>query len=174
MRGGCHYNAHAIYRPAWKDQNLKAPPATGQPDGRGVFSAGGIRIIKSVMLKMLVAQVGVGAVLAVVLWRIYGDVAGYSALLGSLVCVVPNAFLALRLIAPRRDPGAQALLRAAWIGEIGKLALTVLIFTLVFTLVRPLSAAALFAGFIATQLVTFSGLLMRSEREMDTSDSNGS
>jgi ATP synthase protein I len=116
----------------------------------------------------------VGAVLAAVLLGVFGKVAGYSAVLGSLAAVVPNAFLALRLIAPRRDPGAQALIRAAWIGEIGKLALTVLIFTLVFTLVRPLSAAALFAGFIATQLVAFSGLLMRGEQETETSNTNGS
>jgi ATP synthase protein I len=95
-------------------------------------------------------------------------------MLGSLICLIPNAFLALRLVLPRRDPGAAALISAAWIGEIGKLALTVLFFTLVFTLVRPLSAAALFAGFIATQLVTLSGLLMRSEQEMDTRNSNGS
>ena len=62
---------------------------------------------------------------------------------------------------PRRDPGAGALVRAAYIGELGKLALTVLMFSIVFTLVRPLAAGALFAGFIAAQLVTFSGLLMR-------------
>ncbi|MGB5332903.1 MAG: ATP synthase subunit I [Woeseiaceae bacterium] len=130
--------------------------------------------IQSVMLKLLVAQIGVGAVLAVVLWSIYGDVVGYSALLGSLVCVIPNAFLALRLAVPRRDPGAQALVRAAHIGELGKLALTVLFFSLVFTLVKPLSAAALFAAFIVTQLVTFAGLLMRHEQEQDTRDSNGS
>ena len=61
---------------------------------------------------------------------------------------------------------------AAWIGEIGKLALTVLFFTLVFTLVKPLAAAALFAGFITTQLVIFSGFLMRQEQ--DTDNSNGS
>ena len=114
----------------------------------------------------------IGLVLAAVIWGIFGDVAGYSALLGSLTAVIPNAFLALRLVVPRRDPGAGALVGAAWIGEIGKLALTVLMFTLVFTLVRPLSAAALFAGFITTQLVTFSGLLMRDEQ--DTSNSNGS
>ena len=95
-------------------------------------------------------------------------------MLGSLVCVIPNGFLALRLIVPRRDPGAQDLMRAAWIGEIGKLALTVLFFTLVFTLVRPLSAAALFAGFIVTQLVVFSGFLMRSGQEQETDNSNGS
>jgi hypothetical protein len=48
----------------------------------------------------------------------------------------------------------------------------VLFFTLVFTLVRPLSAAALFAGFITTQLVTFAGFLMRHEQ--DTEHLNGS
>jgi ATP synthase protein I len=115
-----------------------------------------------------------GMVLAAVLWGVFGKVAGYSALLGSLICVIPNAFLALRLVVPRRDHGAQALLNAAWIGEVGKLALTVLFFSLVFTLVRPLSAAALFAGFIATQLMVFSGLVMRSETDTDTSNSNGS
>jgi ATP synthase protein I len=114
----------------------------------------------------------VGVALAAVIWGVFGKVAGYSALLGSLICVIPNAFLALRLVVPRRDPGAEALVGAAWIGEIGKLALTVLFFTLVFTLVSPLSAAALFAGFITTQLVVFSGLLMRNEQ--DTENSNGS
>jgi ATP synthase protein I len=126
------------------------------------------------MLKVLVAQLGVGVVLAVVLWSIYGNVAGYSGLLGSLVCVLPNAFLALRLVLPRRDPGAAALVRAAYIGELGKLALTVLFFSLVFTLVKPLSAAALFAGFVATQLVTLTGLLMQHRQEQDTSNSDGS
>jgi ATP synthase protein I len=130
--------------------------------------------IKSVMLNTLVVQVGVGVAIAVILQIIYGDVAGYSALLGGLISVVPNAFLALRLAVPRRDPGAHALVRAAYIGEFGKLALTVLLFSLVFTLVRPLSAAALFVAFIATQLVTLSGLLMRSAQEQDTSNSNGS
>ena len=124
------------------------------------------------ILRVVMWQLFVGVALAAVLLVVFGRVAGYSALLGSLICVVPNAFLALRLMAPRRDPGAQALLRAAWIGEAGKLALTVLFFTLVFTQVRPLSAAALFAGFITTQLVTFSGLLMRTEQ--DKRNSNGS
>ncbi len=124
--------------------------------------------------RVLVAQFLVGVVLAAVIWGVFGKVAGYSALLGSLTAVIPNAFLALRLVVPRRDSGAQALVGAAWIGEIGKLALTVLFFSLVFTLVRPLNAAALFAGFIATQLVIFSGLLMRSKEERETEHGNGS
>ena len=122
--------------------------------------------------RVLMWQFVVGVVLAAGLWGAFGSVVGYSALLGSLICVIPNAFLGLRIMAPRRDPGA--LKQAAWIGEIGKLALTVLFFTLVFTQVRPLSAAAVFAGFIATQLVVFSGLLMRGAQEQETDNSNGS
>ena len=117
------------------------------------------------MLKVLVGQLAIGAVLAAVLWMTYGHVAGYSALLGALTCVIPNAFLALRLAVPRRDPGARSLIRAAYLGELGKLAITVLMFSIVFVLVRPLSAAALFAGFIAAQLVTFAGLLLRDGQE---------
>ncbi len=124
------------------------------------------------MLKVLIGQIGIGAVLAAVLWGVYGYVAGYSALLGSLACVVPNAFLALRLAVPRRDPGARSLIRAAYIGELGKLALTVLIFSIVFALVQPLAAAALFAGFIAAQLVTFAGLLMRQDQVTKETTSN--
>ena len=115
--------------------------------------------------RVLMWQFVVGAVLAALLWAVFGMVAGYSALLGSLTCVIPNGFLGLRIMAPRRDPGA--LKKAAWIGEMGKLALTVLLFVLVFTQVKPLSAAALFAGFIASQLTVFSGLLMRSETDTE-------
>jgi ATP synthase protein I len=122
--------------------------------------------------RILGRQLLVGAVLAATLWGVYGNTAGYSTLLGSLACVIPNAFFGLRLMAPRRD--ANALLRAVWIGELIKLALTVLIFTLVFTQVRPLSPAALFAGFIVTQLVALSGLRMRHDTETRTSNTNGS
>ena len=127
------------------------------------------------MLKVLVGQLGIGAVLAAALWGLYGHVAGYSALLGSLTCVIPNAFLALRLVAPRQDPGARALIRAAYFGELGKLGLTVLMFSAVFVLVQPLSPAALFAGFIAAQLVTFAGFLLRDKTttEETTSNNNG-
>ncbi len=126
----------------------------------------------STIARVLMWQLLVGLGLAAVLWSLFGSVAGYSTLLGSLVCVLPNTFLGLRLILPRRDPGQ--LKRAAWVGEMGKLALTVVLFTLVFTSVRPLNAAALFAGFIASQLTVFGGFLMRDETDITTSNTNGS
>ncbi|MDJ0939178.1 MAG: ATP synthase subunit I [Woeseiaceae bacterium] len=127
------------------------------------------------MLLVLAAQVGLGTALAAVLAGVYGFVAGYSAMLGCLIAAVPNAFLALRLALPRRDPGAKALLRAAYIGELGKLALTVLFFSLVFATVRPLAAVPLFAGFIVTTLVP---LLVgfvgdKQEKEQEAVNLNG-
>lgn len=124
--------------------------------------------------KVLLGQLGSSVVLALLFWGFGGRVYGYSALLGGLTCVIPNAFLALRLVVPRRDVGANGLVRAAYIGELGKLALTVLMFSLVFTLVRPLAAGPLFTGFIAAQLVTFSGFLMRDrEQTGDKRTTNG-
>ena len=115
------------------------------------------------MLKVIAVQIGLGAVLAAALWGVLGNIAGYSALLGCLTSVLPNGFLALRLAVPRRDRGAQSLIRAAYIGEIGKLGLTVLLFSIVFTMVRPLAAAPFFAGFVVTAMVPLLGLLIRDK-----------
>jgi len=129
----------------------------------------------NIVVTVLAGQLVVGMVLAALLWGLIGGVAGYSAMLGSLTCVIPNAFLATRIVLARRDPGPRALIRAAYTGEMGKLALTVLMFSLVFVMVRPLAAGALFAGFIAAQLVTLLGFLLRDagHEELDTDNKNG-
>jgi len=129
----------------------------------------------NIIVTVLAGQLVVGTVLAALLWGLVGGVAGYSAMLGSLTCVIPNAFLATRIVLARRDPGPRALIRAAYTGEMGKLALTVLMFSLVFVMVRPLAAGALFAGFIAAQLVTLLGFLLRDagHEELDTDNKNG-
>ena len=120
----------------------------------------------SLVARVLLVQLGLSTVISLLFWGLKGHVSGYSALLGGLTCVIPNAFLALRLVVPRRDPGAGALIRAAYVGETGKLALTVIMFTLAFTLVRPLAAGALFTGFVAAQLATFAGFLMRDREDI--------
>ncbi len=127
------------------------------------------------MLKVLAVQIGLGTALAAVLWGSLGEVAGYSALLGCLASVLPNSFLALRIAVSRRDPGAKSLVRAAYIGEIGKLALTVLLFSIVFVVVRPFAAAPFFAGFVVTAMVPLLGLLIRDEEtsKQDTVEKHG-
>jgi ATP synthase protein I len=127
------------------------------------------------MLKVIAGQFGLGTGVAVLLWSVLGTVAGYSALLGMLVAAVPNMFLALRLSVPRRDGGPKGLVRAAYIGELGKLALTVLLFSIVFVAVRPLAAGPFFATFIVTAMVPLAGLLFSNDRyeTQETVDRHG-
>ena len=99
------------------------------------------------LLGQAVLGFGIGAVLAIMRGRIIG----VSWLLGVFVALVPNAFLAARLLGSRAD--AKAILRAAWIGEIGKFTLTVLLFGAIFALIRTLSVLAVFGGFITAQIV---------------------
>lgn len=184
-----HYNARAKPRPAWNDFKRNATSrrlADRLGKGRGVFIVGGKRLMTvkaleksaassiNLVVLVLLAQSGLTVAVAALFWGIDGVVPAYSALLGGLTCVLPNGFLALRLTVPRRDPGAGALLRAAYIGELGKLALTVLMFGIVLSTVKPLAAGALFAGFIAAQLATFAGFLMRDNApRVETSNRNG-
>ena len=110
----------------------------------------------------LLAQAGVAAGLAGLLGLTAGAVASTSALLGGLAAVAPNAFLAARLIGPRHNDDATAVLRSAQIGVVGKLVLTALVFGAIFATVRPISGLAVFGGFIAAQTVVLGALLIGS------------
>lgn len=121
----------------------------------GTFSPHG-RAIGATLLVQAAVTVSLAAVLLI--WL--GQVAATSALLGGLTALVPNAFLAARLLRAGMGEGGRALLRAAWLGEIGKLLLTVLLFAVIFARVRPLEPLAVFGGFIAAQLVVFGVLLL--------------
>ena len=116
--------------------------------------------VKHVVPVTLLVQACVSLVLAAVLWAWMGEVAGMSTLLGGVAVVIPNAFRAARLLQPSRDQSAKAMMRSAWFGEIGKVLLTALVFGVIFGFVRPIEPLAVFAGFIAAQLVVFGALLL--------------
>ncbi|MGD8324265.1 MAG: ATP synthase subunit I [Gammaproteobacteria bacterium] len=104
----------------------------------------------------LIAQAALSLSLALVLGIWAGVTVGTSALLGGIAAFAPNAFLAARLM----NADIEALMRAAWIGEIGKLLLTALLFGLIFALVRPLSIPAVFGGFLVTHFAILPALLL--------------
>ena len=101
---------------------------------------------------ILLAQLATGLVLAAIVWIGLGSERAIPTLLGGLIGVVPNAFLAARLLSPRAGSSAQSLMRAGWIGEAGKLAIAAALFAAVFVTLRPLHPEFLFAGYIATLL----------------------
>lgn len=113
----------------------------------------------SAMFRILLAQFGAGVAVAVTGQLSAGAVAGYSALLGGMICVVPNAFLALRMFAGSLIGDPRRALTATYIGAAGKLLLTAALFAAVFMLVRPLRPGWLFAGFLAAQGIVLLSLL---------------
>lgn len=80
-----------------------------------------------------------------------GSVEGYSAGLGGLVCLIPNAYFAIRVFQHRGARSAQKIVRSFYAGEAGKLALTAVLFAAVFVWVKPLSPGWLFAAFVLVQ-----------------------
>ena len=118
----------------------------------------GIRPQPILLILLAQAAVALAVALGLGLWQ--GRLAAVSALLGGAIAVIPNAFLAARLLSPGAGSSGKSLLRAAWLGAIGKLVLTALLFTIVLVTIRPISAPGLFGGFIAAQLVVFGGLLV--------------
>jgi len=116
---------------------------------------------------ILLAQLLTGLVLAAIVWIWLGSERAVPTLLGGLIGVVPNAFLAARLMSPRAGGSAQSLLRAGWLGEIGKLVIAAAMFAAVFATLRPLHPGFVFAGYIATLLALPVALLFDRDERSD-------
>ena len=103
------------------------------------------------IIRILFLQITTTFFLTITFWLFDNKITAYSSLLGGLLSLIPNVFLAARLIAAPRS--AKAVLRAAYIGEAGKVVLTFLLFGLVFVIVKPLDVKILFISFIVVQFV---------------------
>jgi ATP synthase protein I len=106
-----------------------------------------------------------------------GTVEAYSAILGGLICVIPNAYLAGRLLLKSGAGDSRVFLRAAFTGEAIKLLLTGALFALVFKYVKPLNVLVLFVGFITAITIQWLGLIFigrdRTEKVQATENNDG-
>jgi len=80
-----------------------------------------------------------------------------SVLAGGLIAVIPQAWFARRVFRSRGAPSAETVARDGYAAEVGKFALAAAGFGLVFALVRPLAAWAVFAGYGAMLIVQVAG-----------------
>lgn len=76
-----------------------------------------------------------------------GCLYGYSFILGALTSILPSMFMAWRIFGYKGVRPAKEVVRSFYRGEAGKLAMTVVLLSLVFLLIKPLAAGAFFAGF---------------------------
>ena len=104
--------------------------------------------------RILVTQTlvtGVGAIL----FSFMGFVAFYSAVLGGIACIIPNAYFVWRVFGVHRrihrhDPNVFGIMLRA---ELVKFALTGAVFAALFLLIHPIDPVAMFLVFTAALLI---------------------
>ena len=113
------------------------------------------------MLRVVTAQV-FATFLASASWLVFGRVAAISALMAGITCVLPGCYTLVVSLRPviKGDPGLSQALR----GELGKFALTVALFALVFVFVKPLNVLVFFSTFVGLQLCMAATLWLGSRR----------
>jgi len=125
---------------------------------------GGAKIAKPPVFRITQAQVAV-LLLACLLLGWWRPVLGYSALCGGLVAVVPQAYFAALAFRYNGARSAPDIARSGYTGEVVKFLLSAVGFAAIFILVRPISGAAVFAGYLMMLAIQITGswrLLRRS------------
>jgi len=100
--------------------------------------------------------------LASALCLVFDRVAAISAVMAGITCVVPGCYTLVVSLRPviKGDSGLSQALR----GEVGKFALTVALFALVFVFVKPLNVWVFFSTFVGLQLCMAVVLLLQSRK----------
>lgn len=99
------------------------------------------------MARIVMLQIVATALVALIAGLLAGSAAAFSALLGGICCVVPNALFAVRLFMAARKPGGTNPM-AFFFGEFIKIASTMALFGAVVWLYRDVNWPAFVGGFI--------------------------
>lgn len=102
--------------------------------------------------RLLLIQLGVSMLIACIALWVNSVAAAYSAVLGGLVCVVPNAYFVRALFSHGGARAARQIVNGFYRGEALKLTLSAALFTLVFKCftIDPL---VFFMAYITAQMV---------------------
>ncbi len=87
----------------------------------------------------------------------WDGVAAASVAAGGLVAIVPQAYFAAQAFRFQGARAARVAAQSAYAGEMMKLLLSAVGFAAVFMLLRPLSATAVFAGYLGMLAVQITG-----------------
>jgi len=118
-------------------------------------------LTKSPIFQIVAAQF-LATFLASALCLVFDRVAAISAVMAGITCVVPGCYTLVVSLRPviKGDSGLSQALR----GEVGKFALTVALFALVFVFVKPLNVWVFFGTFVGLQLCMAVVLLLQSRK----------
>ena len=130
------------------------------PNNKGITT----HIQRSQITTLIVSQIVLTLTVSTVTWLSAGTVAGYSALLGGLIYLIPFTYQARRVLLSDPNAGLRQSVRDLYKSEIWKMALTMVSFGTVFVLVKPLEPFSLFGVFILMQLSSWLAPLLQNHK----------
>ncbi|MCW8886324.1 MAG: ATP synthase subunit I [Motiliproteus sp.] len=105
--------------------------------------------------QMLLIQMVATLVISGVLYPLAGMVNAYSALLGGLIYLIPSLYQAKKIFSSNNSNNIRVILRDLYKSEIWKMALTIVLFGIVFSSVKPIEPFPIFGVFILMQLIAW-------------------
>ena len=102
---------------------------------------------KQAVFRFILLQFLLTIFISLGIFYIAGGLSGYSFLLGAWTSILPSVYMAWRIFGYKGTRPAKDVVRSFYRGEAGKLVMTAVLLSLVFLLIKPLSAEAFFAGF---------------------------
>ena len=114
------------------------------------------RLIDRRLAKALVLlQACMIPVSALIAWVVKDPVAAYSAALGALVCWLASSYFSWQSFRAAGARATKQVLLNMYRGMMGKFAIVIVGFILILSTVKPLSAVALFCGFMLVQSMSW-------------------
>lgn len=129
----------------------------------------GAEIARPPVYRITLAQLAALVVAGLFLLAV-DEVRAWSVVSGGMIAIVPQAYFAALAFRWRGARSAQAIARSSYAGEVGKFALSVAGFAVVFATLRPIDGLAVFAGYLAMLAIQITGswlLLRRRATRMD-------
>ncbi|MFK7995128.1 MAG: ATP synthase subunit I [Granulosicoccus sp.] len=117
------------------------------------------------VIRLLLIWQFVGALAAGLVGGLWGLSAALGALAGGIIVWLPNCYFAFRAFRHRGARAARLIVRSFYAGVTGKIFLTASLFVVVFINLKPLNAPAIFAGFIAVQMLNWIVPLLASRQK---------
>lgn len=127
-----------------------------KPNNKGTAT----QIQRKQLCTLILLQFVIVTAVSVIVWLSTETVTGYSALLGGLIYLIPYVYQASRVLSSHVNTNLRQSVQELYRSEIWKMALTMVFFGLVFTLVKPLEPFSLFGVFILMQLISWLAPLM--------------
>lgn len=98
-------------------------------------------------MRLWLVQLGITACLAIFCALVFNMNSAYSVILGGLVCIIPNAYFAIKVFKYQGARAAKQIVNGFYKGEALKIIISILLFTAVFVLCR-ITPLAFFASYI--------------------------